>query len=90
MEADTTEHAAWDCSSVPSRADECLIAMCSLVKVPAVACMLPAPMTDETKQALGKISDAGVLAEKRWVLSDCAIEARVLTFVHCARLIKCS
>ncbi|CAL1136250.1 unnamed protein product [Cladocopium goreaui] len=77
MEADSTEHSAWDCSSVPSRvahllsywmkhldsggkADECLVALCSLVKVPAVACMLPAPLTDETKKALEKISDAGI------------------------------
>eukprot|EP00438_Fugacium_kawagutii_P022780 Skav228485 [mRNA] locus=scaffold1092:161846:163528:- [translate_table: standard] len=76
MEEDMTEHAAWDCSSVPSRvahllkywmkhldggnSDECLIAMCSLVKVPAVACMLPAPLTDEAKAGLEKISDDGV------------------------------
>ena len=38
------------------------MALCSLVKVPEVACMLPAPLTDETKKALEKISDAGVLA----------------------------
>ena len=45
------------------QADECLVALCSLVKVPAVACMLPSPVTDETKRALEKISDAGVLAK---------------------------
>ena len=45
------------------QADECLVALCSLVKVPAIACMLPAPLTDETKKALEKISDAGVLAK---------------------------
>ncbi|CAK9062348.1 unnamed protein product [Durusdinium trenchii] len=71
-----SEHAAWDCSSVPSRVasllrhwikhldgdkgDECLVAMCSLVKVPAVALMLPSPVTDQTRRALEKVADAGI------------------------------
>ena len=49
------------------KADECLVAMASLVKVPAVACMLEAPVTPEMKVALEKVSDAGGADESRVV-----------------------
>ena len=49
-------------SSKFAQGDECLVAMCSLVKVPAIALMLPAPITDDARKALEKISDAGGLA----------------------------
>jgi len=43
-----------------SKGDECLVAMCSLVKVPSIALMLPGPLTDDMKHALEKISDSGI------------------------------
>ena len=58
----STHHQGFDLES-RCQGDECLVAMCSLVKVPSVALMLPGPLTDDMKHALEKISDAGVLAE---------------------------
>ena len=59
----STHHQGFDLGESRCQGDECLVAMCSLVKVPSVALMLPGPLTDDMKHALEKISDAGVLAE---------------------------
>ena len=43
--------------------DDCILAMQSLVKVPAVALMLPMPLSDDAKQALLEIKEGGRYAK---------------------------
>eukprot|EP00439_Symbiodinium_sp_Y106_P061208 s1840_g9.t1 len=52
------EHFAWDCSSDVH--EDCIRAMKTLVKVPAVALMLPMPLNDDAQEALRDIKQAGI------------------------------